>query len=245
MSYSFLAFRLAGPMASWGDVTVGDRRSSWQRPSSSALIGLIGAAMGIRRDDAEGQEKLSTLRFAIRLDKTGSPLLDYHTVQAPNKLSKGKRPFTSRRDELTRNKGKLNTKLTDRYYYCDQIVSVLCWGEGLDAIEKALSKPVFPLCLGRKACPPSRPLNPLLVKGESIANAFSLYDKKASNLHDDADETSMEPVSVFWDVDGKNPPPPGISESLRAELRDRPTSRGPDWTFEMRWVAQGQWEAQS
>lgn len=48
----YLIFQLHGPMASWG---VDARRSAsyHELPSRSALLGLLAAGVGIRRDDTE------------------------------------------------------------------------------------------------------------------------------------------------------------------------------------------------
>ena len=55
----FLIFRLYGSMASWGDIAVGEFRPTFDHPSKSAVIGLIAAAMGIRRDEEERQRELA------------------------------------------------------------------------------------------------------------------------------------------------------------------------------------------
>ena len=49
-----LVFRLYGPMASWGEIAVGENRHTANYPSKSALLGLLGAALGIERDDEAG-----------------------------------------------------------------------------------------------------------------------------------------------------------------------------------------------
>ena len=47
----FLVFQLQAPLSSWGDTAVGEYRGSYEHPGESALIGLLGAALGIRRED--------------------------------------------------------------------------------------------------------------------------------------------------------------------------------------------------
>ena len=41
----YLLFRLYGPMASWGEIAVGETRHSAAYPGKSAIIGLLAAAM--------------------------------------------------------------------------------------------------------------------------------------------------------------------------------------------------------
>jgi CRISPR system Cascade subunit CasD len=48
----------------------------------------------------------------------------------------------------------------------------------LAEVEKALKEPVFALYLGRKSCPPSRSLFPLLIIEEGIRAAFRNYDDR-------------------------------------------------------------------
>lgn len=60
----YLVFQLHGPMASWGVDAPGEVRHSHELPSRSALLGLLAAALGIRRDE---EERLSALfLFAVR-----------------------------------------------------------------------------------------------------------------------------------------------------------------------------------
>ena len=52
----FLVFQLQGPMAAWGDTAVGEFRPSLDAPGLSSLVGLLGAALGLRREDVGQQE---------------------------------------------------------------------------------------------------------------------------------------------------------------------------------------------
>ncbi|HNQ33369.1 MAG TPA: type I-E CRISPR-associated protein Cas5/CasD, partial [Methanoculleus sp.] len=73
----FLIFRLYGMMASWGDIAVGELRPTFDHPSRSAIVGLLAAALGIRRDEEERLSILSnTCRIAIRVDAPGVLLRD-------------------------------------------------------------------------------------------------------------------------------------------------------------------------
>ena len=75
----FLIFTLAGSLASFGDVAGHERRGSWTWPGRSAVLGLLAAALGIRRDG--DFTKLDRLRVAVAVFDTGAALRDYHTVQ--------------------------------------------------------------------------------------------------------------------------------------------------------------------
>ena len=54
----YLIFRLYAPLASWGEAAVGETRPTATYPGKGAVLGLLGAALGIRRDDDAGQAQL-------------------------------------------------------------------------------------------------------------------------------------------------------------------------------------------
>lgn len=233
----FLGFCLSGAMSSWGDVAVGDIRSTWSAPSASALHGLICAALGIRREDVEESPFLEGLRFAVRLDHPGTPLRDYHTVQSAQTEARAA-PFKTRRDELYRDVSKRKTKLSDRSYWLGQISTVIVWGEELERIQHALRHPKFFLALGRRACPPSRPLAPLIVEAESIVQAFGVYDQESPS---DEEELELKAgTALMWDA-RPGGPKVGIEPTSLHERRDVPISRGQDWSFLPRMVAYATW----
>ncbi|MCY4377532.1 MAG: type I-E CRISPR-associated protein Cas5/CasD, partial [Spirochaetaceae bacterium] len=94
-----LLFTLYAPMASFGEVAVGERRMSWARPGRSAVLGLVAAALGNKRADEAAHRKLEdALHYAVRTDAPGRPLIDYHTAQTPR--ARRGRTFATRREEL-------------------------------------------------------------------------------------------------------------------------------------------------
>ena len=136
---STLLMRLAAPLQSWGTESKFDVRRTEKEPSKSGVIGLVAAALGIRRDENEKIERLSGLRFGVRVDKEGVMIRDYHIAKS----------------------GK-DTYVTNRYYLSDAVfvVGLESTDEGiLYQIEEALSHPVFPLYLGRRSCPPTGKLS--------------------------------------------------------------------------------------
>ena len=177
-SQEFLIFRLWGPMASWGDIAVGERRGTWNRPSRSAVLGLVAAALGIERSNRQAHDQLEqSLGFGVRVDHPGRPLRDYHTAQSPG-ARKGRRWFT-RRDELA-DKGELNTILSERSYLIEPSAAIILWrrtdteGPTLAEIKDRLIEPLFTLYLGRKSCPlgiPLVPVGPLMASDPRVALA--------------------------------------------------------------------------
>lgn len=175
---SFLLFTLYSPLASFGEIAVGEERRSWARPGKSAVLGLVGAALGLCRSDPVWQSMDVGYHYAVRTDRSGVPLTDYHTVQsAPT--ARGK-PFRTRREVLeAKNVG---TVVTRRGYLADAISTVLIHAREnapfpLDAIADALRSPKFTLYLGRKSCPLALPPAPRMVEAEDLAGAFELYDR--------------------------------------------------------------------
>jgi len=171
----YLLFRLYGPMAAWGDIAVGEQRPSHGHPSKSAIIGLLAAALGIRRDEEEKHNKLNLdVGFAARVDASGEILRDYHTTQVPSQTRN--KVFYTRHDELAAEK--LNTILSQRDYRTDACYTVALWLNtgsatgSLQLFERALRKPKFVLYLGRKSCPLALPLAPQIVQVETLKQAF-------------------------------------------------------------------------
>ncbi|MBE0596083.1 MAG: type I-E CRISPR-associated protein Cas5/CasD [Desulfuromonadales bacterium] len=175
----YLLFRLYGPLASWGEIAVGESRHSAVYPGRSALLGLLAAALGIRRDEEERQAALAAgYRFAVKVINTGHPLRDYHTTQAPDAV--GKFVYRTRRDELIAGKARLGTILSSREYRCDALALVAVGAEdnapySLDEIREALLRPRFHLYLGRKSCPLAAPLNPLVRSAGGLGEALDNY----------------------------------------------------------------------
>ena len=168
----YVTLALVAPMGSFGGLAGHERRGSGNWPGRSAILGLIGAALGIRRDDAEGQAALKTWRCAVSVLSEGNPLQDFHTVQTVPS-AKIKRPAT-RADALRALKPGDNAVITRRDYRCDCAFGVALWG-GTDppALVAALKRPHFVPCLGRKSCPLSAPMAPQVVAASNAAGALA------------------------------------------------------------------------
>ena len=158
-----LVFLLAAPIASFGSYAGHERRGSELVPLRSAVLGLMGAALGIERSDSKGQDRLQSYSVAVQSFQRSVPLRDFHTVQTVP-TTKVKRPKTrSLAIELAG--GDANTVITIRDYRCDVMVGTALWGDGhweLEALAGYLRRPVYPLYLGRKSCPLTTPLNPVV-----------------------------------------------------------------------------------
>lgn len=149
--------RLAGPLQSWGTQGRFGIRDTDREPSKSGVLGLVGAALGMPRHDVEQLARLRRLSVAVRVDREGTPVRDYHTV--------GGGTFRGRQHGLwsmeeERFKPGL-TALTERYYLADASFLVALGGEDdelVGSIAAALRDPRWPLYLGRRGCPPAEPV---------------------------------------------------------------------------------------
>jgi CRISPR system Cascade subunit CasD len=179
-----LIFRLFGPFASWGEHAVGEVRPTATRPTRSALLGLLGAALGLERGagDEPHLELAAALRFAVRIDSPGLPAVDYQTINYRKPERKELMP--TRADELRVRRDLLSTTQSWRHYRADSVftVAVAAVGPGrsLAELREALERPFFPLSLGRKSCVLALPLGPELIATESLASAFAAYDQQRS-----------------------------------------------------------------
>ena len=166
-----LVFTLAAAMGATGEFAGHERRGSVGWPGRSAILGLVGAALGIRRDQKERFAVLDPLSMAVAVFREGDPLRDYHTVMTIP-TAKAKRP-SSRKAAFEQAGSEINTTITIRDYRCNPVFAVALWGVDLAPLMEALKSPTFTVYLGRKSCPLSTPMHPLLVEAETPLEALA------------------------------------------------------------------------
>lgn len=128
---STLLLRLAGPMQAWGADSQFEVRKTNREPTKSGVIGLLAAALGLKRDAP--LDELMSLQFGVRVDREGVLLRDFHMV-------KGEKSYIAK-----------------RYYLCDAVflAGVASDDEArMERLNEAVTHPAFPLFLGRRSCPP-------------------------------------------------------------------------------------------
>lgn len=176
-----LLFQLVAPLGAFGAIAVGERRETAARPSHSGLVGCLGAALGLERNDPRQTSFAASFAFAVRCDHIGPLLADYHTAQTPP-ARKGKK-WSTRREELA---GEVNTILSRRDYRSDCAFTIACLAVAetivpLRDIALALRRPRFALYLGRKSCPLGLPPDPFLAEAPVLDVAFTAYDRFREN----------------------------------------------------------------
>lgn len=152
-----LLLRLAAPLQSWGDESKYNIRQTWRVPSKSGVIGLLAAALGLKRDSPEIAELNRKLRMGVRIDHPGQVIRDFHTARPPKYTGKGEVRYNPDGSVMMEEAA----EVTERYYLCDAcfLVGIESSDEALlNRLAEALSAPCFPLYLGRRACPPTLPL---------------------------------------------------------------------------------------
>lgn len=161
-----VTIKLTAPLQSYGDEANFDRRTSYDYPSKSAIIGLVAAALGYSRRDSR-IERLNQLAYAVRVDQPAKPMTDFQIVEWKR----------SRR------------KLTYRDYLQDAVFMVALGGEDdafIDQIDWAIRHPHFQLALGRRANVPAGPIitsiwleeNPVQVLQNISWQASQFYMRK-------------------------------------------------------------------
>lgn len=136
-----LLLKFAGPLQSWGTDSKFETRYTDFYPSKSAVIGMIAASFGYRRDEDEKIKQLNDLDFAVRVDQRGNLLRDYQIATAYKPDGRFERNY-----------------VTNRYYLEDAIFVVAIGGEDdfIDKIEQSLRNPYFQTFFGKR----SNPINP-------------------------------------------------------------------------------------
>jgi CRISPR system Cascade subunit CasD len=209
------------------------------------VLGLVGAALRIRRDDADVLASLdAALGFASRTDAPGHLLMDFHTAQGPEEALLRKeersarkagvpwhRPET-RRAELAFRRGDLSTLLSQREYRVDALWTVAIWvPEGASArwslahLAAALSQPGFVPYLGRKSCPVDLPLEPQILEAVDPVAAMAAATFRSDPFVAGLIEAGMGRATVRWEGAW-----PGLMPDQTSRRRDRVLSRA-RWQF--------------
>jgi len=171
-------------MSAYGLQTFDVHRKINHFPTRSGIIGLLGAALGITRENhAQLYDLSKQLKIAVQVNQAGQKIVDYHTVQnfrSPmGKIQKG-------------------TKPTYREYWCDSEYSFAITAEEavIDQLSKYVEFPVFTLFQGRKSCPLTRPLFDSIVDNANPANALKERGDQGQIFSDVSGDNQIATVQV-------------------------------------------------
>lgn len=144
---SKLVFKLSAPMQSYVLPTSSNIQNTQDKPTVSAMIGLLSAALGYRRGDRRISELKNKVKINVKAIKNREvPLIDYQNAH----YRKG---------------NKIENKQLWRSYLQDSSFKISISGELtlLEQLKQALLKPYFALACGRRGCPPAKPIVPKIV----------------------------------------------------------------------------------
>jgi CRISPR system Cascade subunit CasD len=219
------------------------------------VLGLVGAALRLRRNDSDGLAALdASIGLASRTDAPGHLLIDFHTAQGPKEtlLASQERAARksgaswhrpgSRRAELTFRRGELSTLLSQREYRVDALWTVALWrrdgmaaGWALVDLAAALVRPGFVPYLGRKSCAVDLPLEPQIVEAGDPVAAMGSAVFRSDPLLGDVIAAGQGRGSVRWEDTW-----PGLSPDQTSRRRDRVLSRA-RWQFTERLEHERAW----
>ncbi len=194
-----LLLKFAGPLQSWGTDSKFETRYTDFYPSKSAVIGMIAASFGYRRDEDEKIKKLNDLDFAVRVDQRGNLLRDYQIATAYKPDGRFERNY-----------------VTNRYYLEDAIFVVAIGGEDdfIDKIEQSLKNPYFQTFFGKR----SNPINPDFIldkTNQGVVESLENISWQAGNWYKkEYKNKSMVELEVYIDGDL-------IKESVSKFRKDR------------------------
>jgi hypothetical protein len=206
-----LLLKFAGPLQSWGTSSHFETRHTDYYPSKSAVIGMIAAAFGYRRNEPHDADlmQLNELAFAVRIDQQGNLLKDYHIASKCKPTGEFDRNY-----------------VTNRYCLEDAVFLVALGSEDillLEKIEQALAAPYFQLCLGRR----SFPLSYDFIIGIQEEDPFALLrshawvaqkwqQKKIQSLNSTSDDSF---IPIYADADLLVPYQSSIERPFVRKLR--------------------------
>lgn len=178
---STLLLRLAAPMQSWGVGSKFNFRTTNLEPTRSGVIGMIAGAMGVGREDSLAD--FSKLKFGVRIDQPGELDKDFHMVH----------------QEIGT---KINSWLTNRYYLFDAVFLVGLEGEMglLKSIDDAIKKPVYPIYLGRRSCPPTGEIS-LGIRPMNLRDTLRCTEWQASDWYKKSRRNRMYTLDIVRDAD--------------------------------------------
>jgi CRISPR system Cascade subunit CasD len=145
------------------------------------LAGLLGNALGWDHRDASKLSSLQDrLRYAARIDRRGTALVDYQTVDlGQDWMVPEKAGWTTRgRIALRAGASGGGTHQRYRHYRADSIHTVVITVDdggstSVGELEAALREPARPLFIGRKCCLPAAPILRGGVETRSLVGALA------------------------------------------------------------------------
>ncbi|MCJ7773215.1 MAG: type I-E CRISPR-associated protein Cas5/CasD [Desulfobacterales bacterium] len=199
----FLIIKLQGAMQAWGGHTFEDYRPSHIFPTRSAVVGLLGACLGIDRTDIQGRADLNaSFELTVRADRrkiqteqfgqtkekilTMQKMTDFHTVLGARKVDGAPRTeaIVSRREYLCDAEFSLALGFRDNAMF------------DLEQIKAAIQKPHYTPSLGRRSCPIQHPLFKTIVAAENAQEALAQIEPKQGTIYSEQKLQGSAPTRI-------------------------------------------------
>jgi len=142
--------RLEGPLQSWGIRSRFPHRDTEREPSKSGVLGLVGSALGMPRDDDRRLAALATARMGVRVDREGGTMVDYHTAGAGRFAGEEHRVHGNKDPVITHRAYLTEASFLVALEYTDDALA--------EEIDRGLRSPHWTPFLGRRSCSPSLPV---------------------------------------------------------------------------------------
>lgn len=232
-----LLLRLDAPLVSFGGPMVDNRGVIQDCPPLSLLTGLLANALGYEHGDVERLAALqSRVRYAVRCDRAGTRLVDFHTVDLGQDFLVGTGWTTRGRPEGRAGASGEETHIRYREFLADSVHTVALALEpsdsppDIDAVERALQEPARPLFIGRKCCLPAVPI----LLGRTAAPTLLAALRAAPRVDPSRSDRPREsPLRAWWPAD----------EDGDEDSRLIPVTDERDWENQIvtgrRWVREG------
>ena len=169
-----LVMRLRGPLLSLAGPRIDGHPASLPIPAVSMVAGLLGAALGYRRQDVRLAQLAEGLRYGVIVHQPGVPGLDFQTADLAAIGNKTAVVDEQGRIRLMAREGSAaakGTQIQKRPFLGDADMTLVVelpdpW-TACEALN-ALRKPVFSLYLGRMAYLPSTEIGEAVIEHDSL-----------------------------------------------------------------------------
>ena len=205
MSQQYLILALQAPLIAYGEEAVDSRRPTDHLPGLSMLTGMLGNALGYRREEAARLDALQqSISYAARSETGHSQawIQDFHTAR----LGANDRAWTtygraeSRKGQKGGAKGLQITEIRAQDYVTEtaSVVALSIKEQSdvpsLEELAQAVKQPARPLFIGRKCCLPERPIFEKITEANCATEALYLTPSI----------TGEEEGQAQWDGDRKH-----------------------------------------
>ena len=168
-------------MQSWAIDDAHDCRYTRNHPTKSGVLGTLAAALNIPRGGDYSQ--FDGVRFGVGVNRPGTVVRDFQTVLKP---------------------GKDHSKILVKTYLADAAFTVALESDNTELLKtwaSALRTPAHAVGLGRRSCPPSRPLNPRIIEG-TIETALAGVESYIEPVVADMDCEPVRDQPIRWAEEG-------------------------------------------